>query len=67
MSIVQIAHLKNANSKRYREIVSEIYAQFRNLYSLMEFYDVNESLIYLDLACKCFEKVVAEDLEGKRQ
>ena len=67
MSIVKVAHLKNANSKKYRDIVSEIYTQFRNLYSLMEFYDVNESLIYLDLAYKCFEKVVAEDLEGKYQ
>ena len=62
MSIMQIAKIKNANSKKYRDIVSDIYAQYETLYKIMELYSITDSLIYIELAYKCFEKVVAEDL-----
>jgi len=63
MSIVKIAKLKNANSRYYREIVHPIYLKFDNLYKIMKFYNISDSLIYIHLAYKCFEKEVAEDIK----
>ena len=62
MSIMEIANIKNANSKKYRDIISNIYTQYKTLYKIMELYSVADSLIYISLAYKCFEKIVAEDI-----
>ena len=63
MSIIKIAKLKNANSRHYREIVHPIYLQFDDLYKIMKFYEISDSLVYIYLAYKCFEKEVAEDIK----
>ncbi len=63
MSIMQIAKIKNANSSRYRKIVSEIYFKYKDLYKIMNTYAITDSLIYIYLAYKCFEEKVAEDFD----
>ena len=38
---MQIAKIKNANSKKYRDIVSDIYAQYETLYKINKFKSVH--------------------------
>lgn len=58
---MEIANIKNADSLSYRNIIHPIYLKFDDLYKTMESYNISESLIYIYLAYKCFEKVVVED------
>lgn len=64
MSIMEIAKIKQTESDEYRKLVSSIHSQFEDLYKKMQTYAINESLLYLKLAYKCFEKAVAEDLNN---
>lgn len=61
MSIMKIAHIKNANSYHYRKIIHPIYLKFDDLYKTMKTYAINDSLTYIYLAYKCFEKEVIDD------
>ena len=63
MSIVRIAKCKNANTKKYRKIVSEIYFKFDELYKIMNFYAIRGSCTYIKLAYKIFEEEVGKDID----
>ena len=63
MSTTKISEIKSINSEEYCKLISQIYGQLKALEKTMKHYSLNDSLYFIQLAQKCFENEIAEELK----
>ena len=63
MSIIKISKIKDINSEEYCRLTSQIYEQLKSLEKIMKQYSLNDSLYFVQLTRKCFEKEIIKELQ----
>ena len=63
---IKTPKIKNINSEEYCRLIGQIYPQLKRLEKTMKHYSLNDSLYFIQLAQKCFEKEIAQETQTRQ-